>query len=267
MKYTLNNEAIIDITKPPYNADNTGKEDCTEIIRRALDDILRPNIENLEETRQKLLGMPEPDAQITFEIKKNTDDGTINIIFPEKLEYTKIIYFPNGTYLVSNTITYTLENLRNIWRSRKYMEMNRQIHFKGESRDGVIINLKDNCPVFEYGAEKPVVNFLLAESSNIAMTNTFENITIDTGKGNHGAIGLVFFANNTGRVENVKIVSSDAEKRGYAGIEIKHEIVSGCYVKNVEIDGFDYGVKALPVRNFMVFEDIRVRNQRLAGFL
>ena len=264
-KYTPNNEAIIDVTKPPYNADNTGNKDCTEALKRALDDILRPNIKNLEKTHQKLLAMPEPDAEISFEIKK-LPDGTINIIFPEDLEPAKILYFPNGTYLVSNTISYTLENLRNIWRSRRYMEMNRQIYFKGESRDGVIIKLKDNCPGFEYGAEKPVVSFLLAEKSNIAHTNCFENITIDVGKENPGAVGLVFFGNNTGRVENVKIVSSDAEKRGFAGLEIRHEIVSGCYIKNIEVDGFNYGVRALPIRNFMVFEDIRVSNQKLAGF-
>ena len=67
-----------------------------------------------------------------------------------------------------------------------------------------------------------------AELSNVAMTNTFEDITIDVGSGNSGAVGLVFFANNTGSIKNVRIVSSDSEYRGDAGLEINNEIISGC---------------------------------------
>ncbi|MBQ7840574.1 MAG: hypothetical protein IJ390_08860 [Lachnospiraceae bacterium] len=263
-QYREDNTAIIDVTKPPYNADKTGKEDCTEALRRAFDDVLRPNIDALEETKQKLLAMEDPNARIGFEIRK--ENGILYVIFPEELNPTKILYFPNGTYLVSNTITYSLENLANIFHGLPYMEMNRQIYFKGESRDGVIIKLKDSCPGFEYGSNKPVINFMLGEKSNIAMTNSFEDITIDVGKNNPGAVGLVFFGNNTGTVRNVKILSSDEQKRGYAGLEIKHEMVSGCFVNHVEVDGFNYGVRAIPLRNFMVFEDILVKNQKKAGF-
>ena len=60
--YSEKNKAVIDITKPPYNADNTGKTDCTEILCRAIDDVLRPNIEGLEKAKQKLLAMNDPNA-------------------------------------------------------------------------------------------------------------------------------------------------------------------------------------------------------------
>ncbi len=211
-----------------------------------------------------LEAMGDPNAKMSFEIRM--ENGLPSVIFPKDLEKTKILYFPNGTYLVSDTVTYTLDNLQNLIRGMPRNEMNRQIHFKGEGRDGVVIKLKDNCPGFEYGANKPVVSFMRAEVSNIAMSNTFEDITIDCGKGNIGAVGLVFFANNSGTVKNVRIVSSDDEKKGFAGLEIKHEIVSGCYVKNVEIDGFNYGIRATPSRNFSVFEDIHLKNQRKTGF-
>lgn len=262
--YPIRNNAIIDVTKPPYNADNTGKIDCSDALKKALDDVLYPNIEGLRKAKEKLLSIDDPNAKISFEIRKEND--VLFVIFPEDIEPTKILYFPNGTYLVSDTISYTLENLSNIYQGLPKYEMNRQIHFKGESRDGVVIKLRDNCKGFEYGSHKPVVSFMQAESSNLAMTNTFEDITIDIGKGNAGAVGLVFFGNNTGGVKNVRITTSDKEKRGYAGLEINHEIVSGCYVKNLEVDGFDYGIRAIPVRNFSVFENITVKNQRKVGF-
>lgn len=264
IRYSENNKAVIDVTKPPYSADNTGKTDCSESLRRAMDDVLRPNIEGLEKAKQKLLAMEDPNARISFEIRK--EDNLLFVIFPEELEPTRILYFPNGTYLVSDTITYTLENLSNIYAGLPKYELSRQIHFQGESRDGVVIKLKDHCKGFEYGTHKPVVSFMQSEGSNLAMTNTFENITIDVGKQNPGAVGLVFFGNNTGGVKNVRITSSDEEKKGYAGLEVKHEIVSGCYVKNLEVEGFDYGVRVIPTRNFTVFENITVRNQRKVGF-
>lgn len=34
MRYPIKTDTIIDVTKPPYCADNTGKKDCTEILRR-----------------------------------------------------------------------------------------------------------------------------------------------------------------------------------------------------------------------------------------
>ena len=264
-KYREDNLAIIDVTKPPYNADNTGVEDCTEILRRAFDDILRPNAVNMKKTIEKLAAMEGPDGRISFEISKK--DNIMTIPFPETLEATRILYFPNGIYTVSNTITYSyFENMMSIRDGAPYMELNRQIHFKGESRDGVILKLKDHCPGFEYGANKPVVNFMQGERSNVAMTNSFEDMTIDVGTDNPGAVGLVFFGNNTGTVRNVRIISSDPEKKGYAGLEIRHEVVSGCYINHVEVDGFDYGIRAIPVRNYMVFDDVLVENQRKCGF-
>ena len=256
-------KGVIDVTKPPYNADNTGKTDCTKVLNKIIDDILAENIKGMKETTDKLLAMPDPNARISFEICKN--DGIPDVIFPERLPHGKIIYFPNGTYLVSDTISYSHENLCNIVLGLPGYELNRQIYFKGESMDGVTLKLKDNCRGFEYGANKPIISFMRAESSNVAMTNTFENITVDAGKGNSGAVGLVFFANNTGSIKNVRIISSDSEYRGYAGLEINHEIVSGCYVKNLEIIGFQYGVRVIPARHYVTLEHISLKHQKKAG--
>ena len=51
MRYPIKTDTIIDVTKPPYCADNTGKKDCTEILRRVLDDILIREVEELQKRK------------------------------------------------------------------------------------------------------------------------------------------------------------------------------------------------------------------------
>lgn len=141
VKYPERCTAVIDVTKPPYHIDNTGTEDCTAKLIKILDDILRPNVEKLEQAKQKLLDMEDPNGRISFEIRK--ENGILYAIFPEELEPTKILYFPNGTYLLNNTVSYSIENLCNIYEGLYKHEMNRQIHFLGESEHGVIFKLQD----------------------------------------------------------------------------------------------------------------------------
>ncbi|MBO7150593.1 MAG: hypothetical protein J6V82_02465, partial [Clostridia bacterium] len=217
-------KAIVDVTKAPYFADPTGTRDSTEALKKAVDDVLSAYEKAFYETKEKLYAIKEPDALISFEIRKI---GQLhNVIFPEFLPPSRILYFPTGTYLVSDTISYEKEEFRNILGDLRHLEMNCQLRFFGESRDGVVIKLKDNAPGFEFGAARPVVSFMRGEASNIAMTNMFENITIDIGAGNPGAIGLLFFANNTGAVRNVTIRSSDPEYRGHIGLGILNDKIS-----------------------------------------
>ena len=166
-------EAIIDVTKPPYNLDNTGRIDCTRQLCNLVDEILGAYEKNFYETKEKLEAMEDPNALISFEIRKA--NGRSNVIFPEILPPSKIIYFPNGTYLVSDTISYSMEEFRNLFASVRHLEMNCQLRFVGQSKDGVVIKLKDHCKGFEFGNDRPVIDFMRGEQSNIAMTNMLES--------------------------------------------------------------------------------------------
>lgn len=256
--------AVIDVTKPPYNADNTGKIDCTAALCKAFDDICGEYKKNLLESKAKLMAMDDPNALITFEIRKV--GGKHNVVFAEDVPLKKIIYFPNGTYLVSDTISYSIEEFRNILFDLPYMEMNTQLRIKGESRDGVIIKLKDNCKGFEHGNDRPVISFDQSGTSNIAMSNMVEDITVNIGKGNPGATGIRYFANNTGAVRNVKIISEDPEFRGNTGFSVTQKYVSAGLVKNLEVIGFTYGVKVTSMLLNICFENITLKNQKRAGF-
>lgn len=136
----------------------------------------------------------------------------------------------------------------------------------GQSMEGVTIRLQDHCKGFEYGNDRPVISFMRGEASNIAMTNMIENLTIDIGRGNPGATGIVYFANNTGAARNLRILSGDDSLRGCVGFEICHDKASACIAENIEVIGFDYGFKVTPQTHFAFFEHIRARGQKRAGF-
>ena len=68
MKYPINYKNIIDVTKPPYNADSSGRYDCTAALCKALDDVLRREAEGVNETAEKLLNAGG-DMYIGFETR------------------------------------------------------------------------------------------------------------------------------------------------------------------------------------------------------
>ncbi|MBE6762172.1 MAG: hypothetical protein E7551_07785 [Ruminococcaceae bacterium] len=251
---------IIDVTKPPYNADPTGKIDCTASLRRAFNDIMQGYQDEFNKTKAKLEAMSDPNALITFEIRKV--EGKMNVIFPEDLPIAKIIYFPNGTYLVSDTISYFIEDFRNILFGLPNLEMNCRIRILGESKENTVIKLKDNLSAFEYGNDRPVISFIQGYDTNIAHNNIIENLTINIGKGNPGATGVKFYANNTGAARNLRIISEDG--KGNTGFSIINDMASACYGKNLEIEGFNFGIR-VDTRAIAAFEHITLKKQNRYG--
>ena len=155
MKYPDNLKNIIDVTKAPYYADNTGKTDCTDILKRVFDDLLIREIEGVKQTEKRLHTLGKNDVYIGFEsrIEKNL----VRVIFPEFVPDARIVFFPKGTYLVGDTVTYTYKNLKNIFDSKPGFELSRGIHILGESREKTVIKLKDNCEGFSGESGKPVL--------------------------------------------------------------------------------------------------------------
>lgn len=283
---------IIDVTKAPYFADNTGKTDCTAALIRAIDDMVREDHQGMLDALPLVKGVPKQSVyhdekrgvytatELSFEerqkILKENPKALIGIerckgIFPARNPPAKIVYFPNGTYLVSDTLIYSFTDHK-----IKFTEINRCMHFLGESRKGAVIRLKDNAPGFEAGTGKPVISFTRGKNlpkddpasgwSNVAMQNSIENLTIEVGSGNPGAVGLEFYCNNTGAVRDLSIRSLDPAKAGLAGLSFSVPNSSCSFAKNIDVTGFDYGVRVLHPRLYSAFEHIRVNDQRVAGF-
>lgn len=261
--FAKGNSAVLDVTKPPFNAVPDGKTDCTAALCRAFDFVTGEYLKAFQKTRQQLQQQSDPNAMLSFEVRKV--EGRLNVPFPLELPKGYIIYLPKGIYRVTNTVTYSHEDLFDILFNLRWLEMCAMLRVIGESRAQTVIRLDDGLPAFGFGARRPVLNFCNGEKSGVAMSNSVQNLTVDVGRNNPGAVALRFLCNNTGLVQNVTLKSSDENYRGYAGFEIIDEKTSCGYVRNVTVEGFDYAVRLTSQQHNLAMEHLTVRHQRIAG--
>ncbi len=166
---------------------------------------------------------------------------------------SRILYVPNGVYNFSGRL-----NWGGIG-SGGFFTM------QGQSKEGVILKLNDSAVGFTDPAAPRA--FIDAYEGNTAnqFRNYLRDVTIDIGSNNLGAIGLEFQANNTGRIENVTIRSSDPQKRGLTGLNQGFEFPGPLLIRNLTIDGFETGYVGAPQEYSVVFEHLTLRNQRTRG--
>lgn len=171
-----------------------------------------------------------------------------------------IIYVPNGTYYVNDTLSY---------RGTAYTYF-RGVRLIGQSRANTIIKLVDNASGFNNAASpKAVIAFDSPSSTfnNWQGHNMLKNIKIDVGSGNAGAVGVDFFSPNSGRIDNVFIYSQGGTNQwaGAIGLRFRIGIVHG-YISNVTISGFDVGISLEPYHMcHPTLENITLNNQKFAA--
>ena len=162
---------------------------------------------------------------------------------------TVAVFIPKGTYLVSDSI----QSLSNFFDCCLVVQ--------GENRDSTIIKIKDNAPNFQNASSpRPVFK---TRGGNQAFGNYFYNLTINTGLNNPAAMGFDYVTSNYGAIKNVNIISPDAS--GYCGISMEQTWPGPGIIKNVNINGFGYGIRVATCEYSMTFEDITLTNQRING--
>lgn len=226
---------LLVVTAPPFSADPTGQRDSTAALQAAIVEARRaPNLAS---------------------------------------ETHAIIYLPNGTYLISDRLLGEVETPGPGW-----------IRIQGESRDGTVLQLKDRCDGTPYtdasgqlvsstgnfaapGSPLGVVSFFEGEWTNNAFTNGIENLTIDVGSDNPGAIALRMMANNCGYVRNVRLRSSDPERRGAVGLDLRPRVSGPGLVKGLLVEGFDVGIQYASQDGTYSWsvEDVELVGQRVLG--
>jgi len=164
-----------------------------------------------------------------------------------------IVYVPKGTYRVTDTIG---------WPRRAYLI--------GEEREKTIIKLDDQCAGFGGGEAKPVIHtgipgpYYGSDSrANAAFANYVLNLTIDTGQGNGGAVGVRYTTHNQGILGEVTIRSGDG--RGRAGIDLSSTEFGPGMIRNVRIEGFEIGIDTPGNVSHVTLANVELRNQRRVG--
>jgi Domain of unknown function (DUF4347)/Concanavalin A-like lectin/glucanases superfamily/Pectate lyase superfamily protein len=155
-------------------------------------------------------------------------------------------YFHNGVYDISNTLTLAGTQKRNI--------------FQGQSQSGTILRLMDNvAPTFD----QALINF--GPSPAQRFRNSIRNMTLDVGVGHANAIGVQFNASNQGVMQNVTITSDDGQ--GNIGLDMSYTgEVGPLLIKDVTVNGFNYGIKTQWQTASQTFENITLNNQNIYGW-
>ncbi len=162
---------------------------------------------------------------------------------------TVAVYIPKGTYLVSDSI----QSLMGYYDCCLILQ--------GENRDSTIIKIIDNAPNFQSKTNpRPVFK---TRGGNQAFGNYFLNLTINTGLNNGGAVAFDYVTSNFGAIRDVNIISPDGS--GYCGLKMEQNWPGPGIIKNVNINGFDYGIRVATCEYSMTFEDITLTNQAING--
>jgi len=167
------------------------------------------------------------------------------------------LYFPNGTYLVSAAMS-----AGGVPHSR-----DRFLNYQGQSEAGTVIRLKDACAGFGDPLKPKIVLALYnGQGTGDAMHGYVNNLSVDVGSGNPGAIGLRFMSNNTGAMNHVTIRSSDPARAGKIGLDMRQGQNGPNLVRKVTVIGFDHGIETGSSFS-LVFEHITLKEQKVAGFV
>ena len=170
-------------------------------------------------------------------------------------EQARNLYLPTGTYLVSDTLLFV---------PKRWV-------LQGQDREKTILRLMDGSAGFgDVAKPKPFVSFFTPfmekkASTGQAFRNSLYNLTIEVGANNPGAVALNYLNNNQGTVEGVTIRSRDPQRRGKAGLGLVCNWPGPALIKNVRIEGFDFGVWSTIGQYSMAFEHLELEGQREAG--
>ena len=259
---------VLDITKAPFHAAGDGETDDTAAFVRAYDFIL---------TEQDKIGYSGTGMLITDGTRQPEPDGYPVDEPPVSADGSFIIYVPDGTYRLSDTIIYSMPDRTPAKRREAtYKRGVRAVRnagwerliwarFVGESRDGTVLKLADRSPGFGPGAEKAVLSFGKSGFNNRKALSCVHNLTIDAGSGNPGAVGVDFTGANSAQLTNLTIKSGDGA--GSAGVLMRRPPVLGAS-HDLTVEGFDYGLRSrVGHASAPAFEYVTLKNQNEAGVL
>ena len=180
----------------------------------------------------------------TAAIQKALSDGRSNAS-ADYYGVPKALYFPPGTYLVSNTLQW----------------VGCCVTLQGSGPSTSTILLAPNSSGFTNASSpKPVI---LTPLGNESFRQNIWDLGFTIGAGNAGATALSYVSNNVGSIHNVLIQSEDGQ--GHAGIDLTRQYAGPLMIRNTQIQGFDVGIDLQNAEYSATMEAITVENQNIAG--
>ena len=180
------------------------------------------------------------------------DDGDDTLAIQMALtERRNIVYLPKGTYFVSDTLRWGPNEKRQI--------------LQGQGAAQTIIKLNDSAAGFG-DATMPKAVIWTGKAPAQRFRNGIRDLTVDTGKGNAGAIGVQFIANNQGGMHDVIIRSGDG--KGPIGLDLGYTNEQGpCLIHRVKVVGFDVGISLKHGVDSVTMEHVTLENQARFGIV
>jgi hypothetical protein len=171
-----------------------------------------------------------------------------------------VVYLPPGDYLITDTIEWRTTD--NAWTCC--------VALRGSGEDATSIRLSDGAAGFGDPEDPKAMLFTASSASGVAdgagneaFRNNIQDLTVDTGRDNPGAVGIDWLANNVGAIRFVTVRSGDGS--GSAGIAMTRRWPGPGLLSGVTIEGFAVGI-ALSNWNYgITMEHVTLRGQQSAG--
>jgi hypothetical protein len=182
----------------------------------------------------------------------------------------KIVFVPNGTYRISAPILKRYAN----------GHFASGLILVGESRDRTILRLPDNAAGYGDAQNPKAVVFTSSKLLNASPTdgnkdylgkgegndaymNFIENLTIDVGSGNPGAIALDYLGNNSGAIRNVLLRAGSGS--GAVGLSMTRKWPGPTLIQHLTVEGFATGIATAETEYGLTFDHLILRNQTVAA--
>ncbi len=157
----------------------------------------------------------------------------------------RTVFFPPGVFVVDDTLQY----------------VGCCLTLQGSGVGETVLRLRTSASGFA-DPSKPKA-LLRTSTGNFSHADNVFDLTLDTGSGNPGAAGAAFYANNTGAMSRIDIVSGDGA--GVAGLYLREYAVGPCLFNHIGIRGFDVGIDVGNAEYGPAFEHLVLEDQKVAA--
>jgi hypothetical protein len=171
---------------------------------------------------------------------------------------SQTLVLPAGTYLIHDTVRFS-----------------RYLTVIGAGPGKTILKLADNAKLFQDPSKpRPVLSTGFAEyaenirsrqGGNVTHAVYVFGLTVDTGKGNPGAIGFDYQGHNNSRVADLEIRSGDGQ--GVCGIDLLRPWPGPCLLRDIRIVGFDHAMISEHSEYSFTLSRVQFEGQSKGGLL